>query len=211
MATVYVLTNPAFENYVKVGKTTNLEQRLRQLDNTSVPLPFRCVYAVEVEDDAQVERLVHQAFADHRTRTTREFFEVDPQRVIAALKLTRGRDVTPKGDIAEDEEGVKALEKATRKPRKTYKFSDAGLKVGDIIHYANNDQVTAQVISEKKVLFEGEETSLSKSALTLLHRDGYTWQTVNGWQFWMFEEETIAERLERMLEDAEEADAESDE
>jgi hypothetical protein len=211
MATVYVLTNPAFENYVKVGKTTNLEQRLRQLDNTSVPLPFRCVYAVEVDDDAQVERLVHQAFADHRTRTTREFFEVDPQRVIAALKLTRGRDVTPKSDIAEDEEGVKALEKATRKPRKTYKFSDAGLKVGDVIHYANNDQITAQVVSEKKVLFEGDETSLSKSALTLLHRDGYTWQTVNGWQFWMFEEETIAERLERLLEDAEEAEAESDE
>jgi hypothetical protein len=187
----------------------NLEQRLKQLDNTSVPLPFRCVYAVEVDDEVEVERLVHQAFADHRTRTTREFFEVDPQRVIAALKLTRGLDVTPKGDIAEDEEGVKALEKATRKPRKTYKFSDAGLKVGDIISYANNEQCTAQVISEKKVLFEGEETSLSKSALTLLHRDGYTWQTVNGWQFWMFENETIAERLERMLEDVEEAEDES--
>jgi hypothetical protein len=208
MAVVYVLTNPAFEGYVKVGRTTNLEQRLRSLDNTSVPLPFRCVFAVEVEDDAQVEKLVHQAFADHRTRTTREFFEVDPQRIMAALKLTRGLDVTPKSDIAEDEEGVKALEKATRKPRKKYKFSDAGLKVGDIINYANNNQITAQVISEKKVLFEGEETSLSKSALSLLHRDGYTWQTVNGWQFWMFEEETIAERLERMFEDAE---AESDE
>ena len=208
MAVVYVLTDPAFEGYVKVGRTTNLEQRLRSLDNTSVPLPFRCVFAVEVEDDAQVEKLVHQAFADHRTRTTREFFEVDPQRIMAALKLTRGLDVTPKNDIAEDEEGVKALEKATRKPRKTYKFSDAGLKVGDIINYANNNQITAQVISEKKVLFEGEETSLSKSALSLLHRDGYTWQTVNGWQFWMFEEETIAERLERMFEDAE---AESDE
>jgi hypothetical protein len=208
MAVVYVLTNPAFEGYVKVGRTTNLEQRLRSLDNTSVPLPFRCVFAVEVEDDAQVEKLVHQAFADHRTRTTREFFEVDPQRIMAALKLTRGLDVTPKSDIAEDEEGVKALEKATRKPRKTYKFSDAGLKVGDVINYANNNQITAQIISEKKVLFEGEETSLSKSALSLLHRDGYTWQTVNGWQFWMFEEETIAERLERMFEDAE---AESDE
>ncbi|MEP1611154.1 MAG: GIY-YIG nuclease family protein [Roseobacter sp.] len=183
---------------------------MRQLDNTSVPLPFRCVYAVEVEDDAQVEQLVHQAFADHRTRSTREFFEIDPQRVIAALKLTRGRDVTPKADIAEDEEGVKALEKATRKPRKTYKFSDAGLKVGDTITYAQNDQITAQVISEKKVLFEGEETSLSKSALTLLQRDGYTWQTVNGWQFWMFERETIAERLERMLEEAETVNMETD-
>lgn len=50
MGIVYVLTNAAFDGYVKIGKTTNLEQRLRSLDNTSVPLPFRCVYAVEVDD-----------------------------------------------------------------------------------------------------------------------------------------------------------------
>lgn len=199
MGVVYVLTNSAFEDYVKVGRTTNLEQRLKQLDNTSVPLPFRCVYAVEVEDDSLVEKLVHQAFADHRTRTTREFFEIDPQRVIAALKLTNGRDVTPKSDIAEDEEGTKALEKATRKPRKSYKISDADVQIGDTVYFANNDKITAQVISDKKILFEGKETSLSKSALTLLNRDGYTWQNVNGWQYWMFKDETIAERLKRIL------------
>lgn len=59
MGIVYVLSNPAFDAYVKVGRTIDLEQRLRQLDNTSVPLPFRCVFAVEVEDDVKVERLVH--------------------------------------------------------------------------------------------------------------------------------------------------------
>ncbi len=209
MAIVYVLTNPAFDAYVKIGKTINLEQRLKQLDNTSVPLPFRCVYAVEVDDESEVERLVHQAFADHRTRSSREFFEIDPQRVIAALKLTRGKDVTPRGDIAEDEEGVKALEKATRRPRKTYKFTDADVQVGDMLHYANDDAVTAEVISDKKILFEGEETSLSRSALTLLQRDGYTWRTVNGWQYWMIGNETMAERLERLLGEAEE-DAEDE-
>lgn len=125
---VYVLTNPAFENYSKIGKTTNLEQRLRSLDNTSVPLPFRCVFAVEVDDENEVERYLHQVFADHRTRSTREFFEVDAHRVIAAMKLTRGRDVTPKDDIAEDEEGIRAIEKAARKPRKTYSLFDAKLQ-----------------------------------------------------------------------------------
>ena len=199
MAIVYVLTNQAFESYVKVGKTTNLDQRLRALDNTSVPLPFRCLYAVEVDDETQVERLVHQVFADHRTRSTREFFEIDPQRVIAALKLTGGRNVTPKDDIAEDDEAVEALTKATRKQRKTYRFSDAGVNVDDTLYYSNDETITAQVVSDRKILFEGAETSLSKSALTLLHRDGYTWRTVNGWQYWMFENETIAERLERFL------------
>ena len=91
--------------------------------------------------------------------------------MIAAKKLTRGKDVTPKDDIAEDEEGVLALEKATRKQRKSYS------------------------------LFEGTETSLNASALTLIQRDGYTWRTVNGWNFWMFENETVAERLNNILEE----------
>ena len=208
MGIVYVLTNPAFENYVKIGKTINLEQRLRSLDNTSVPLPFRCVFAVEVEDENEVERLLHQAFADNRTRTTREFFEVDAHRVIAAMKLTRGRDVTPKDDIAEDEEGIRAIEKAARKPRKIYSLFDAKLKIGDVLRYANNENITAEVVGEKKVLFEGVETSLSASALTLLQREGYKWRTVNGWNFWMFENETVAERLNNILEEqvAEEGD-----
>ena len=120
LSVVYVLVNSAFENYVKIGRTTNLEHRLRSLDNTSVPLPFRCVYAVEVDDENDVERLLHQAFADNRTRTIREFFEVDAQPVIAAMKLALVKDVTPKDDIAEDEESLQALAKVTRKSCKSY-------------------------------------------------------------------------------------------
>ena len=56
---VYVLINDAFDGYLKIGKTINLEQRLKQLDNTSVPLPFRCVYAVKVPDMDAIERLAH--------------------------------------------------------------------------------------------------------------------------------------------------------
>ena len=166
-----------------------------------MPLPFRCVFAVEVDDENEVERLLHQAFADNRTRATREFFEVDAQRVIAAMKLTRGKEVTPKDDIAEDEEGVLALEKATRKPRKFYSLFDAKLSVGDTLYYAKDESVTAEVCGEKKVLFEGAEMSLSASAFTLIQRDGYTWRTVNGWNFWMFENETVAERLNNILEE----------
>ena len=65
LGVVYVIVNSAFENYVKISKTTNLQQRLRSLDNTSVPLPFRCLYAVEVDDENHVEHLLHQVFADH--------------------------------------------------------------------------------------------------------------------------------------------------
>jgi hypothetical protein len=198
---VYVLVNPAFENYVKIGKTTNLEQRLKSLDNTSVPLPFRCVYAVEVNDESYIERLLHQTFADFRTRKTREFFDVDAQRVISAMKLTGGKDVTPKNDIAEDEEGIQAIEKVQRKQRSPSTLFEAGLRVGDIIYFANDNTKTAEVVDAKKIVFEDNLTSLSASALELLHREGYTWKKVNGWNYWMFEDETIAERLSQIIYD----------
>lgn len=200
MATVYVLINPAFDNYVKVGRTTNLEQRLRTLDNTSVPLPFRCVFAVEVEDDATVERLVHNAFADHRTRTGREFFEIDPQRIISALKLTGGKDVTPHKDIADDEEGLKALERAEER-RRIIGLFDIRLKVGDMLTFANDDNITATVAGNKKVVFEGTMESVSGAALKVLHRSGYEWRTVNGWQYWQYDGETLSERRKRIEEE----------
>jgi hypothetical protein len=37
---VYCLTNPAMRDYVKIGNTSDLEERLKSRDNTSVPLPF---------------------------------------------------------------------------------------------------------------------------------------------------------------------------
>ena len=196
MAIVYVLSNPAFDRYVKVGRTIDLEQRLRQLDNTSVPLPFRCEFAIEVDDEVEAERLVHQAFADVRVRSSREFFEIEPQRVIAALKLTGGKDVTPKEDVAEDAEGIEALERTVGK-RRSYSFDDAHVFVGDVLAYTRDESVTATVVADKKIEFEGEVISLSRAALTLLHRDGYKWKQANGWAYWMKDGETMGERVER--------------
>ena len=196
MAIVYVLSNPAFDRYVKVGRTIDLEQRLRQLDNTSVPLPFRCEFAIEVDDEVEAERLVHQAFADVRVRSSREFFEIEPQRVIAALKLTGGKDVTPKEDVAEDAEGIEALERTVAK-RRSYSFDDAHVSVGDVLVYTRDESVTATVVADKKIEFEGEVTSLSRAALTLLHKDGYKWKQANGWAYWMKDGETMGERVER--------------
>jgi len=60
---VYILTNESMLGYVKIGKTTNLEKRLKDLDNTSTPLPFECVYAAEVDDMDTIEKLLHDTFA----------------------------------------------------------------------------------------------------------------------------------------------------
>ncbi len=196
MAIVYVLSNPAFDRFVKVGRTGDMEQRLRALDNSSVPLPFRCEFAIDVDDDVEAERLVHQAFADVRVRSNREFFEIEAQRVIAALRLTGGREVTPKEDVAEDAEGIEALERTVAR-RKSYRFEDAQVFIGDVLIYARDESITATVVTDKRIEFEGQVTSLSGAALTLLHRDGYKWKQANGWSYWIKNGETLVERVER--------------
>jgi hypothetical protein len=50
-----------------------------------------------------------------------------------------------------------------------------------------------------KIRYEGEITSFSKAALTMLHRQGYKWQQANGWADWMKDGETLSERAERFL------------
>ena len=73
------------------------------------------------------------------------------------------------------------------------------MSVSDILHYVKDEGITARVVAEKKIIFEENETNLSTSALVLLQRDGYNWWTVNGWHFWMFENETLVEQLNRIL------------
>ena len=67
---VYILTNPSIrEDWVKIGKTTNMEKRLKTLNITALPLPFK-VYAtikknIKYWDFTEVFE-VHKAFAKGR-------------------------------------------------------------------------------------------------------------------------------------------------
>ena len=58
MAIVYILTNESMPDTIKVGITENLDRRVRELDNTSTPLPFECYYAVEVENASAIENKI---------------------------------------------------------------------------------------------------------------------------------------------------------
>jgi hypothetical protein len=196
---VYVLSNPAMDGYIKIGKTTNLEQRLKSLDNTSTPLPFRCIFAIEVEDMDQVERLAHQAFKRDRVRSNREFFEIDEEQAVAALKMTGGRNVTPANDLAEDDEALDALDKATQK-RSRFKFSMLDIRPGEELEYVRDSSVIAKVIDDISIEVDGNVTSLSQAALELLHREGIEWKTVAGPKYWTFGGVTLSE-LRHRLED----------
>ena len=81
---VYVLTNPAMPGLIKIGKTMQqeIENRMKQLYGTGVPVPFDCAFACQVKDVTEVEKALHFAFGNTRINPNREFFKIEPERVI---------------------------------------------------------------------------------------------------------------------------------
>jgi len=186
---IYVLINEAMPGYVKIGKTSNLEQRIRSLDTTSVPLPFECFYACKVKDAAFVERQLLDAFLDHRVRSSREFFEIAPERAVAALKLAEIENITPKKDFVETQEDQQALNQA-RTRRAIFNFKMVDIPVGAELIFSRGENIKAKVIDNRSIEYNGEITSLSTSAQKIL---GYDYG-VAGTDYWMYEGETLDER-----------------
>lgn len=193
---IYILVNEAMPGYVKIGRTTNLNQRLKSLYRTQVPLPFEVFYACTVEDGTEVERWLFDIFDDRRVSKDREFFEVSPERVAAALRARAIKEVTPKETYVESEEDKAALAKAQTK-RAVFNFKMVDIPVGAELSFSRDESMKAKVIDNRHIEFDGETVSLSVAADKALRRMGIEWASVQGPAYWIYEGETLDERRRR--------------
>lgn len=194
---IYILTNEAMPWYVKIGKTTtSLEQRIAELSrSTSIPLPFTCYFACIVNDCDFVERQLHDAFWDNRINPRREFFLIDPERVVSALKLALVKEVTPWADILESNEDKIALEQA-REKASVFNFEMVNIPIWSTIQFSRDPNIIAKVISNRWIEFQWQETSLSEAARIILwYKRKPQWAF-----FWMYNWETLTERRKRFEE-----------
>lgn len=190
---VYVVTNPAMPGLVKLGITQkNIEQRLRELDQTGVPLPFECFYAAAVSDCRAVERALHEAFDDHRVRKSREFFRLSPEKPRAIIRLLALHEVTPGSDVVETADDQRALDEE-RERRSAFNFGSVGVPVGAELVSVFDETATCVVGERNKVIFRGELMSLSASALKLAHENGLHWKTIRGPAYWKFDGRSLDE------------------
>lgn len=68
---IYILTNPSFKDYVKIGYADDIEKRLAQLNRSEcVPFAFRVYATYEVDSrlsDLQVHRIIDRLNPDLRS------------------------------------------------------------------------------------------------------------------------------------------------
>lgn len=186
---VYVLTNPAMPGLVKIGKTTQLEvdDRMKQLYSTGVPVPFDCAFACKVKDAGEVEKALHLAFGMTRINPNREFFKLEPERVIAVLQLLKVDDITQQfektieSDVpTADKQSSQALKRSMRPPMH---FHELGISDGSIL-VSKDGAFQCTVVGEKKVDFNGEVSSLTGATRKMLGLpDDYPLQPSPHWTF----------------------------
>jgi hypothetical protein len=196
---VYVLTNPAMPNLVKIGKTTQLEvdSRMKQLYGTGVPVPFDCAFACKVKDAGEVEKALHFAFGNTRINPNREFFKIEPERVIAVLKLLKIDDITTQfeqqieSDVtAVDKQSAQNLKDA-RRPRMN--FHVLGIPTDSVIMFKDG-QTQATVVDDRKVNLNGLVCSLTAATRTILGlANDYPLQPS---PYWYFNNKSIKEIYE---------------
>lgn len=189
---IYILINEAMPGYVKIGKTANLKQRMKVLYSTPVPLPFECFYACTVENGEEIERWLFDIFDDRRVSPNREFFEVAPERVAAALRAKAINDVTPQKVYVESKEDEVALNKS-RKRRAVFNFDMVDIPVGAELIFSRDESKKAKVLDNRWIEFNGKRTSLALSAQKILGYD----RGVSGALYWKYEGETLDERRKR--------------
>lgn len=208
---IYILTNPSFPEYVKIGYAKDLEKRMNQLNRSeTIPFAFRAYVVYEVGSnltDLVLHDLIDKLNPDLRSienfdgkERKREFYAMSPEDAFSLLECIakisgtedRLKKMTPEEHEILDEETAMEVSKEAKRGR--FKFGKYGIPVGAVIKYINDPSVEATVVDDSHISYKGVTTSTSALAKELLESE----YSVQGTAYFTYEDEKLTDRRDRM-------------
>ncbi len=187
---IYILTNPSFEQYVKIGYADDVDKRLQQLNRSEcIPYAFRKYATYEVEtrlSDLKLHAMIDRINPNLRTidnvngkQRVREFYAMSPETAYSILEtiaeLSGRTDKLRLFDMSEIEQQQQELAQEIEEERverlSPFTFSKCNIPVGATITYVNrgnpNSGAECVVVDDKMVEYHGRKLSLSALASEL--------------------------------------------
>lgn len=181
---IYILTNPSFPDYVKIGYASDIEKRLRQLNRAeTVPFAFRAYAVYEVDQeltDKKLHELIDSLNPDLRAietfdgkKRTKEFYAMsakDAYNLIECIATISGtaerlKRLEPEGHEILDEQIAEEVRESSR--RGPFNFEDCGILPGSEVTFIEDESIKAIVVDGRHIEYNGETTSLSALAREL--------------------------------------------
>ncbi len=191
MGYIYIMTNPSFPEYVKIGYAKDVKQRLDELNRSSaVPFAFRIYSTYEVDSelsDKKLHSILDKLNPELRSteeingkKRVREFYAMTPEDAydildaIAEINGFKHRLKKWKATAEEqkEEETAKEISEAHQERLAPFAFSMCNIAVGEQIEFSYNgcdkSGTTCTVVDDKHVEYNGETWSLTALAKHLL-------------------------------------------
>ena len=86
---IYIMTNPALKDMVKIGFAKDVEARRRQLSTTALPYEYEVYATYETQgnlEDKKLHKMIDNLNKDLRVSKSREFFIMSPQEAYELLE-----------------------------------------------------------------------------------------------------------------------------
>ena len=190
---IYILTNPSFPDYVKIGYADNVKNRLAELNRTEcTPFAFRVYATYEVSSrlkDKNIHSIIDRINPSLRSvdniegkRRIREFYLMSAEdayslfEAMADLHGTQDKlvKITPTEKEKKEEIEAKENEEVSNERIKPFRFKYCNIKPGEIIEFScrgnKNDGIQCTVVDDRTVEYNNGHWSLSALAAHLSGR-----------------------------------------
>jgi len=180
---IYILTNPSFPDYVKIGYADDVNRRLKQLNNSEcTPFAFRVYATYEVSSrlqDKKLHALIDSLNPNLRSIDkingkvrVREFYAMSAEDAYSILEAIAGlngfEEKLKKWELTEEEKADEATANEVRNKTERFAFSLCNIPIGSRIEWYKDTDIFCTVIDDHKVDFNGEIMSLTAVAKRII-------------------------------------------
>ena len=157
---IYIMTNPCLNGMVKIGYATDVEKRRQQLSTTALPYEYEVYATYETSgnlEDKKLHKLIDNLNPDLRVSKAREFFIMSPEDAYELLESV--------AMISGTKDKLKRVKEHKESPQKVKRpainFAKCNIPIGAELVYIEDPSIKVTVVSEHKVQYNDELTSLS--------------------------------------------------
>lgn len=180
---IYILTNPSFPEYVKIGYADDIQKRLAQLNRSEcVPFAFRVYATYEVNSrlsDLKIHEIIDKLNPNLRSienfggkKRIREFYAMSAEDAYSLLEAIAGihgcteklKKILP----TETDEIAEEIETEVQERAENFSFHNCDIPMGAVLSYVNDSTVTCTVVDGRMIEYNGKRMYLTGLAKHLL-------------------------------------------